>query len=76
MKKVSDILDQVFILGIIEETVIYYNGGGLGGKALSLSHDLISTTPVFVGIGLGIYLLDKWLKLYTGNILRLELLLV
>lgn len=60
-------IGSVFILAIIEETVIYYNGGGLGGKALSLSHDLISTIPVFVGIGLGIYLSDKWLKLYTGE---------
>jgi len=60
-------IGSVFFLAIIEETVIYYNGGGLGGKALSLSHDLISTIPVFVGIGLGIYLSDKWLKLYNGE---------
>ena len=37
--------------------MIYYTGGGLGGKALSLKHDLLVAVPVFFGIGLGIYLL-------------------
>ena len=66
-KKGIHYIGSVFILAIIEETVIYYNGGGLGGKALSLSHDLISTLPVFTGIALGIYLSDRWFGLYTGE---------
>ena len=51
-------IPSVFILAIIEETIIYYNGGGLGGAAKSLEHDLLLAVPVFVGIGIGIYLLN------------------
>jgi len=51
-------IPAIFILAIIEETIIYYNGGGLGGKAKSLEHDLLLAVPVFVGIGIGIYLLN------------------
>ncbi|MFX0069777.1 MAG: hypothetical protein ACFFAO_01675 [Candidatus Hermodarchaeota archaeon] len=51
-------IPAVLILAIIEETIIYYNGGGLGGKAKSLEHDLLLAVPVFVGIAVGIYLIN------------------
>jgi len=60
-------LPAVFILAIIEETIIYYNGGGLGGKAKSLEHDLLLAVPVFVGIGVGIYLLHIKRNLNPGE---------
>lgn len=51
----------VAVLGIIEETPIYYNGGGLNGTATSLVQDLFLTIPVFVLLGISIYLLkDKF----------------
>ena len=49
-------LVAITILAVVEETVVYANGGGLGGKATSLSEDLLKAVPVFVGIGLGIYI--------------------
>jgi hypothetical protein len=60
-------LPVVFVLAIIEETIIYLNGGGLGGAALSLQHDLLLAVPVFLGIGMGIYILHFWKKLYAGE---------
>ncbi|MFX1444251.1 MAG: hypothetical protein ACFFHV_12625 [Promethearchaeota archaeon] len=60
-------LPAVFILAIIEETIIYYNGGGLGGMAKSLEHDLLLAVPVFLGIGVGIYLLHIKRTLNPGE---------
>ena len=60
-------IPTVFILAIMEETIIYYNGGGLGGKAKSLEHDLLLAVPVFVGIGVGIYLLNMKRRLNPGE---------
>lgn len=60
-------LPVVFVLAIIEETIIYLNGGGLGGAALSLQHDLLLAVPVFLGIGTGIYILHFWKRLYSGE---------
>jgi len=42
-----------FVLSIIEETIIYYFGGGLQGAAVSLGHDFVNALPVFLGIILG-----------------------
>ena len=56
-------LPVVFVLAIIEETIIYLNGGGLGGAALSLQHDLLLAVPVFLGIGVGIFILNHWKRL-------------
>ena len=60
-------IPAILILAIIEETIIYYNGGGLGGKAKSLEHDLLLAVPVFVGIGVGIYLLHMKRNLNPGE---------
>jgi hypothetical protein len=60
-------LPIVFVLAIVEETIIYLNGGGLGGAALSLQHDLLLAVPVFLGIGTGIYILHFWKRLYSGE---------
>jgi hypothetical protein len=60
-------LPAVFLLAIIEETIIYYNGGGLGGKAKSLEHDLLLAIPVFVGIGIGLYLINLKKRLNPGE---------
>jgi hypothetical protein len=57
----------VFVLAIVEETIIYLNGGGLGGAALSLQHDLLLAIPVFLGIGAGIFILNLWKRLYSGE---------
>ncbi len=55
----------IFILAIIEETIIYYNGGGLGGTATSLWHDLSLAVPIFVAMGVGIQILHKFRNLYV-----------
>ncbi len=60
-------LPVILVLAIIEETIIYFNGGGLGGKAKSLEHDLLLAAPVFVGIGVGIYILHMKRKLNPGE---------
>jgi len=40
-------------LAVFEEVLVYSLGGGLQGKAESLSHDLILTVPVIVGFVVG-----------------------
>lgn len=50
---------SVAILGIIEEVLVYYNGGGLNGTATSLQQDLILVIPVFVALGVALYLCGK-----------------
>lgn len=55
------------ILAIIEETVIYYNGGGLGGKATSLKQDLLVAVPVFVFLGLALYILKHYFNFTSSD---------
>ena len=57
----------VIFLATILETIIFFNGGGLGGNAKSLAHDLIVTLPVYFGIGLGAYVLNSKRKLNPGE---------
>ncbi len=57
----------VFLLSIIEEVLIYFNGGGLGGEAESLTHDLILAIPVFVCIGIGVFVINRRIPLRTGE---------
>ncbi len=57
----------VFMLAIIEETIIYFNGGGLGGQATSIANDLILAVPVFVGIAVGILIIHIKRKLTPGE---------
>lgn len=61
-------LPTVFVLSLIEETLVFYNGGGLGGKATSLTQDLLLAVPVFLGIAFGILVLDKFTNLSSGEI--------
>jgi hypothetical protein len=61
-------IPAIFVLAVLEETIIYYNGGGLGGKAKSLEQDLLLAVPVFLGIGIGIYLLNHKRKLNPAEI--------
>ena len=58
----------IFVLATLEETLVFLNGGGLGGKATSLTQDLFLAVPVFVGIALGILILDHWIPLTNGEI--------
>lgn len=52
----------ILILAIIEETIIYFNGGGLSGAAKSLTQDLLLAVPVFVFLGIALFLLkDRFL---------------
>ena len=52
----------LLILAVIEESIIYFNGGGLSGGATSLAQDLILAVPVFVILGVSLFLLkDKFL---------------
>ena len=46
----------VFLLAVVEETIVYYLGGGLQGKATSLLQDYVNALPVFFMFGLGWYL--------------------
>lgn len=44
------------ILGMGEEVLVYYNGGGLNGTATSLQQDLLLVIPVFAGLGITLYI--------------------
>jgi hypothetical protein len=64
-------LPTIFFLAIIEETIVYYCGGGLQGAAVSLWHDLALSIPVFLMIGLGILLTNRIKKMNSGEIFLL-----
>ncbi len=57
-------------LAVIEEVLVYSLGGGLQGKAKSLSQDLILTIPVFTGFVLGWFLSLK-IQLWSETALYL-----
>ncbi|WP_240913593.1 hypothetical protein [Thermococcus sp. JdF3] len=60
-------LFAVFLMALFEETLVTMNGGGLGGKATSLAHDLTMAVPVFIGIGTGLYLAHRILPMSRGE---------
>ncbi len=66
-------LPTVFILAIIEETIVYYSGGGLQGAAVSLWHDLALSIPVFLMIGIGILITNHIKTMNSGEIFLLGL---
>lgn len=66
-------LPTIFILSLIEETIIYYSGGGLQGAAVSLWHDLALTMPVFLMIGVGILLTNYIRTMKSGEFFLLGL---
>ena len=39
---------SIFLISIIEETIVYFIGGGLHGLAKSLIHDYIRSIPIFL----------------------------
>ena len=61
-------LPLILLLSVLEETLVFLNGGGLGGKAESLTQDLLLAVPVFLGIALGILVLNHWVPLSSGEI--------
>ena len=46
-------------LAALEEFLIYSFGGGLQGRAVSLVHDYVNSLPVFAGIFLALYIVQK-----------------
>lgn len=60
-------LPGVVVLAISLETPIYFIGGGLSGTAESLEHDLILTIPVYLGIGIGSYIVNWKRKMNPGE---------
>ncbi|MGQ4892011.1 MAG: hypothetical protein ACP6IP_05930 [Candidatus Njordarchaeia archaeon] len=48
-----------FILSVVEETIAYYLGGGLGGTAKSLVDDYAGSLPVFLMFIVGWYMFMK-----------------
>jgi hypothetical protein len=66
-------LPTIFILAIIEETIVYYSGGGLQGAAVSLWHDLALSIPVFLMIGIGILITNHIKMMNSGEIFLLGL---
>ena len=57
----------VLLMALFEETLVTFNGGGLGGKATSLTHDLTIAVPVFLGIGMGLYLAHRITPMTRGE---------
>ncbi|ASA76964.1 hypothetical protein CDI07_01160 [Thermococcus sp. 5-4] len=55
------------LMALFEETLVTLNGGGLGGKATSLAHDLTIAVPVFMGIGTGLYLAHRIAPMSRGE---------
>ena len=66
-------LPTIFILAIIEESIVYYSGGGLQGAAVSLWHDLALSIPVFLMIGIGILITNHIKMMNSGEIFLLGL---
>lgn len=64
-------LPIVFVIALIEETIVYYSGGGLQGAAVSLWHDLALSIPVFLMIGVGILITNRIYKMNAGEIFLL-----
>jgi len=64
-------LPVIFLLALLEETLVYYSGGGLQGAALSLWHDLALSIPVFLMIGVGILLTNRIKKMNSGEVFLL-----
>ncbi len=60
------------ILSVIEETIAYYVGGGLGGMAKSLLDDYAGSIPVFIGFIIGWYLFLRKYRVSEGKILILS----
>jgi len=57
----------VFVLAIIEESMVYFIGGGLGGKATSWWHTIALAVPVFTMIGVSILILQSFYTISTGE---------
>jgi len=57
----------VLLMALFEETLVTLNGGGLGGRATSLVHDLTIAVPVFMGIGTGLYLSHHMAPMSRGE---------
>jgi len=64
-------LPIIFVIALIEETIVYYSGGGLQGAAVSLWHDLALSIPVFLMIGVGILITNRIRKMNSGEIFLL-----
>ncbi|WP_240703260.1 hypothetical protein [Thermococcus indicus] len=60
-------LFAVFLMALFEEPLVTLNGGGLGGRATSLAHDLTIAVPVFMGIGVGFYLAHRMVPMSRGE---------
>ncbi|KAL0235241.1 hypothetical protein GEMRC1_001823 [Eukaryota sp. GEM-RC1] len=58
----------VFVLAIIEESLMYWIGGALGGTATSLWHTLSIAVPIFAFSGVAILLLYHWMGLDSGDV--------
>ncbi|WP_238516210.1 hypothetical protein [Thermococcus gammatolerans] len=56
----------VLLMALFEETLVTLNGGGLGGRATGLAHDLTIAVPVFVGVGTGFYLAHRMAPMSRG----------
>jgi hypothetical protein len=61
-------LPIIFIIALMEETIVYYSGGGLQGAAVSLWHDLALAIPVFLMIGVGILITNRIYKMSSGEV--------
>lgn len=64
---------SAFVLAVLEETIVYYLGGGLQGTATSLLDDFAGSLPVFLAIIVGwwfvlkrYYYSEESLYLFSG----------
>ncbi len=55
-------LPTILFLVIIEETIVYYIGGGLHGEATSLVEDYVRAIPIFITMA---YLWLKYMRKYN-----------
>jgi hypothetical protein len=62
-------LAAVAVLALIEETAVYYVGGGLQGAATSLPEDWVGSVPTFVGLGAALLLSVRRLGLSSSEVL-------
>ena len=57
----------VLLLSLIEESIAYATGGGLHGAATSLPEDWTRAVPVFLGLGVGLYVAVRTTGLTPGE---------
>jgi len=67
-----NMVSSSIMLAILEETIVFFLGGGLGGEARSLVDDYLGSIPMFSGLIIGWWLFIRKYKVKPDYILILS----